>query len=189
MSEAASLRGDGGGARVASGRVIATVQSSEASLAWARAGAAGEGGAAGNGVATVQSSEASLAWARTGSTGGRGWRGRERHRHRTEQRGLVGVGASRKHRRERVARPGTASPPYRAARPRWRGREGRTTTTTTEVTATTTGAGMLHERARRARVGREDRRQLRRGDDNYPRVVAETGAEGREEGRGWDRQK
>jgi hypothetical protein len=27
------------------------------------------------------------------------------------------------------------------------------------------------------------------GDDNYPKVVVETGAEGREEGRGWDRQK
>jgi hypothetical protein len=27
------------------------------------------------------------------------------------------------------------------------------------------------------------------GDDNYPRVVVEMGAVGREEGRGWDRQK
>jgi len=130
MSEAASLRGDGGGARGASGRVVATVQSSEASLAWARAGAAGEGGAAGNGVATVQSSEASLAWARgkndnydDGGDGNDDW--------------------SRDAARESAQRE----------------------------------------------VGREDRRQLRRGDDNYPRVVAETGAEGREEGRGWDRQK
>jgi hypothetical protein len=72
MREAASVRCDGGGARVALGR----------------------------GVAIVQSSEASLAWARGGGSGGRGgWRGRARRRHRAEQRGLVGVGARRKERR------------------------------------------------------------------------------------------
>jgi hypothetical protein len=180
----------------------------------------------------------------------KGWsagRGRARRRHRTEQRGLVGVGARRKERREwearqgavsppcraarprwrgreeegeerreRVARPGTASPLYRAARSRWRGRakerrervarqgatsppcrtarsrwrgrEGRTTTTTTEVTTTTTGAGMLHERAHSARWGAKLDDNYGGGDDNYPKVV-ETGAEGREEGHGWDRQK
>jgi hypothetical protein len=64
MREAASVRCDGDGARVTLGRGVATVQSSKASLAWAREGAAGEGSPAGNGVATVQSSEASLAWAR-----------------------------------------------------------------------------------------------------------------------------
>jgi len=39
------------------------------------------------------------------------------------------------------------------------------------------------------RGGLRDRRQLLRGDDNYPRVVAVMSAMGREEGRGWNRQK
>jgi hypothetical protein len=48
---------------------------------------------------------------------------------------------------------------------------------------------MLHERSRRARWGAKINDNYGGGDDNYLRVVAETGAEGREEGRGWDRQK
>ena len=55
-----------------------------------------------------------------------------------------------------------------------------------EVT-TTTGAGDRRRRGARWGVGIDD--NYGGGDDNYPRVVVKMGAEGREEGRGRNRQK
>lgn len=83
-----------------------------------------------------------------------------------------------------ASRPGAASPQERAARPRWRGREGGRTTTRAEVT-TTTGAAMRRRRGGGARF--DD--NYDGGDDNYPRGVLEMGAVGYAEGRGRDRQK
>ena len=81
MREEALLRCDGGGARVASGRGVATVLRGEAAMAWAPEGRSGgsgwrvaeertgldaleRGGASGYGVATVLRSEAAMTWAR-----------------------------------------------------------------------------------------------------------------------------
>ena len=55
-----------------------------------------------------------------------------------------------------------------------------------EVT-TTTGAGDRRRRGARWGVGIDDK--YGGGDDNYPRAVVKMGAEGREEGRGRNRQK
>jgi hypothetical protein len=125
------MRCDGDGARVALGRGVATVCRA-ARPRWRgreEKGAAGEGGAAGHGVATVQSSEASLAWARgendnydDGGDGNDDW-----------------------------------------------------SSDAARQSAQSEGGAKIDDN-----YG---------GDDNYPRVVAETGAAGREEGRGWDRQK
>ena len=131
--------------------------------------------ASGNRIATVQSSEASMAWAQEGRIGGRGWRVANEE---TRLGALQWGGGASGH--GVATAGGTASP-------RWRGRA-RRTTTTAEVT-TTTGARKRRTRRRSTTGVAEIDDNYNGGDDNYPRVVVEIGAEGREEGRGWNRQK
>jgi hypothetical protein len=75
----------------------------------------------------------------------------------------------------------------RAARSRWRGREGMTKNDNYAEVTTTTGAGDGRRGGARWGVGIDD--NYRGGDDNYPRLVVKMGAVGREEGRGRNRQK
>ena len=74
----------------------------------------------------------------------------------------------------------------RAARSRWRGREGMTKNDNYAEVTTTTGARDGRRGAARG-VGIDD--NYRGGDDNYPRLVVKMGVVGREEGRGRNRQK
>jgi hypothetical protein len=156
---------------------VSTVEDSEVSLAWARRkkkDSEREGAAARTSrVATVKDSEVSLAWARRKKKDSEREGAAARtiaRRHREGQRGLVGVGAKEEE-GQREGEGGRAndraSPPWRAARSRWRGREGRMTTTTAEVTATT-AAKCRGEGAERVSVGI---------DDNYCEVTTTT--------RGW----
>src|SRR5262249_55187941 len=121
--------------------------------------------ASGRGVATVQSNEAPMAWARAARTERRGRRVAEEE----------GTGLAAPRRRGGASGRGVATVGG-ATRPRWRGREARTTTTA-EVT-TTPGAGERKARRCRARWGAEIDDNYGGGDDNYPRVV-EMGAVGR----------
>jgi hypothetical protein len=133
-----------------------------------------EPAASGRGIATTQRSEASVAWARE-----------ERIR---EGRTVADEGHDPVIPNSVVVHLGTASPPPAELRGiAGVGAKGERRTTTAEVTTTT--------RAETRRMSGGAMRVLETddnydgGDDNYPRVVMKMRDEGREEGRGRDRQK